>query len=196
MNSNLLRGSASRLCRNRSIFKSYLITISRGQNFCDVKSKFPRVQNGDNDQLNPIQKTFNIIKDDFKRITAALKSFNLFKSPNTMEASKNQSSTAPFSLSNGSAYEIDSYNPRYPDEPLFQTHCDVVIIGGGGVGASVAYWLKQKARDGLNVVVVERDPTVRFKYHLITYNLITEVRHYVYCHSSIGVLPLCYQWAD
>uniref|UniRef100_A0A3Q3RHT1 FAD-dependent oxidoreductase domain-containing protein 1 n=1 Tax=Mastacembelus armatus TaxID=205130 RepID=A0A3Q3RHT1_9TELE len=37
---------------------------------------------------------------------------------------------------------------------------DIVIIGGGVVGWSVAYWLKQKerARGGLKVVVVERDP--------------------------------------
>lgn len=42
----------------------------------------------------------------------------------------------------------------------FQTHCDVLIIGGGGVGSSIAYWLKEKARDGLNVVVVEKDDTV------------------------------------
>ncbi|XP_017488100.1 PREDICTED: FAD-dependent oxidoreductase domain-containing protein 1 [Rhagoletis zephyria] len=39
----------------------------------------------------------------------------------------------------------------------FQTHCDVLVIGGEGVGASTAYWLKKKARQGLNVVVVERD---------------------------------------
>lgn len=42
----------------------------------------------------------------------------------------------------------------------FQTHCDVLVIGGGGVGSSIAYWLKQRARDGLNVVVVEKDSTV------------------------------------
>ncbi|KAH8306777.1 hypothetical protein KR044_013271 [Drosophila immigrans] len=44
---------------------------------------------------------------------------------------------------------------RNPDE--FQTHCDVLVIGGGSIGSSIAYWLKQKARDGLNVVVVEKD---------------------------------------
>lgn len=42
----------------------------------------------------------------------------------------------------------------------FQTHCDVLIIGGGGVGASIAYWLKKRGKDGLNVVVLEKDPTV------------------------------------
>lgn len=42
----------------------------------------------------------------------------------------------------------------------FQSHCDVLIIGGGGVGASIAYWLKKRAFSGLNVVVLEKDCTV------------------------------------
>lgn len=42
----------------------------------------------------------------------------------------------------------------------FQSHCDIVVIGGGGVGASIAYWLKKRGGDGINVVVLEKDPTV------------------------------------
>ncbi|XP_071450604.1 FAD-dependent oxidoreductase domain-containing protein 1-like [Hetaerina americana] len=38
-------------------------------------------------------------------------------------------------------------------------HCDVVIIGGGVIGSSIAYWLKRKALRGLSVVVIEKEPT-------------------------------------
>lgn len=44
---------------------------------------------------------------------------------------------------------------------MFQSHCDVLIIGGGGIGSSIAHWLKKKAHDGLSVVVVEKDPTYK-----------------------------------
>lgn len=39
--------------------------------------------------------------------------------------------------------------------------CDVLIIGGGGMGASSAYWLKCKTQqEKLSVLVVERDACV------------------------------------
>ncbi|NXB94217.1 FXRD1 protein, partial [Vidua chalybeata] len=47
-------------------------------------------------------------------------------------------------------------DPRPPDE------ADVVVVGGGVVGWSVAYWLKvlegPRRRHGMRVLVVERDP--------------------------------------
>lgn len=47
-----------------------------------------------------------------------------------------------------------------PVHEEFPSHCDVVVIGGGAMGSSIAYWLKQRAGEGLSVAVVERDPTV------------------------------------
>ncbi|GLV38883.1 lethal (2) 37Bb [Carabus blaptoides fortunei] len=41
----------------------------------------------------------------------------------------------------------------------FPAHVDVVVIGGGAMGSSIAYWLKERTRRGLSVAVVERDPT-------------------------------------
>lgn len=39
-------------------------------------------------------------------------------------------------------------------------HVDVAIFGGGIIGTSIAYFLKDKAPFSLNIAVFERDPTV------------------------------------
>lgn len=47
----------------------------------------------------------------------------------------------------------------------FPSHTDVLVIGGGIMGTSVAYWLKEKSgSSGIDVTVVEKDPTVRLSY--------------------------------
>lgn len=45
-------------------------------------------------------------------------------------------------------------------EEVFPSYCDVLIVGGGAMGSSIAYHIKQTGRDSLNVVVLEKDPTV------------------------------------
>uniref|UniRef100_A0A1B6LQ19 FAD-dependent oxidoreductase domain-containing protein 1 n=1 Tax=Graphocephala atropunctata TaxID=36148 RepID=A0A1B6LQ19_9HEMI len=42
---------------------------------------------------------------------------------------------------------------------VFPNYCDVLIIGGGVIGSSTAYWLQQRALSGLHVVVLEKDPS-------------------------------------
>ncbi|MBN3300456.1 FXRD1 protein, partial [Amia calva] len=56
----------------------------------------------------------------------------------------------------GSDWSPLELTPGLPPE-----RADVVIVGGGVVGWSVAYWLKkkEKIRGGVRVVVVEKDPT-------------------------------------
>ncbi|XP_038609344.1 FAD-dependent oxidoreductase domain-containing protein 1 isoform X1 [Tachyglossus aculeatus] len=55
----------------------------------------------------------------------------------------------------------ESWQPLYNTDHLPPKHSDVIIVGGGVIGWSVAYWLKrlESRRDGVRVLVVERDPT-------------------------------------
>lgn len=53
------------------------------------------------------------------------------------------------------------WSPLWVNPDLPPERADIVIVGGGVMGWSVAYWLKQKerVRDSVRVIVVERDPT-------------------------------------
>ncbi|KAL7846440.1 hypothetical protein SRHO_G00214200 [Serrasalmus rhombeus] len=53
------------------------------------------------------------------------------------------------------------WSPIQVTKGLPPERADIVIVGGGVMGWSVAYWLKkkEKVRDGVRVLVVEKDPT-------------------------------------
>lgn len=65
--------------------------------------------------------------------------------------------------------KVESIMPGKPCEMLYDTshlppeQSDVVIVGGGILGLSVAYWLKklESRRGAIRVLVVEQDSTVR-----------------------------------
>lgn len=126
------------------------------RSFASVTS--PRFSSADNndegkDKNHPVARTLGILKNDMQKVTNFLKSAATNLSQNSSESpEKSDNISEKLKKFNGTSAGASD------DE--FQTHCDVVVIGGGGVGSSVAYWLKEKARDGLNVIVVEKDPTV------------------------------------
>ncbi|XP_076765384.1 FAD-dependent oxidoreductase domain-containing protein 1 [Xylocopa sonorina] len=56
--------------------------------------------------------------------------------------------------------KLDDLYVDWMDRPQQITrNCDVVIIGGGAIGSSIAYWLRKRIfKEEFTVVVVERDP--------------------------------------
>lgn len=92
---------------------------------------------------NPILRTIRLLKNDMGKVA------NFFVPP------KNLTPDKPIEQ-----LDIRDFANRQTETTEFQSHCDVLIIGGGGIGSSIAYWLKKRAFSGLNVVVLEKDPTV------------------------------------
>ncbi|XP_017839762.2 FAD-dependent oxidoreductase domain-containing protein 1 [Drosophila busckii] len=94
---------------------------------------------------HPIRRTLRLLGNDMRRV----KEFFVPKDPLPEDDNPKEAlaqSKFKFKGQEGPADE-------------FQTHCDVLVVGGGTMGSSIAYWLKEKARNGLNVVVVEKDDT-------------------------------------
>lgn len=93
---------------------------------------------------HPFWRTVNILKNDFKQVGRYILPRGLGSGKGADDANK----------------DLEAHLEKYRRPEVFPAFCDVLIIGGGGFGSSIAYWLKKEAREGLNVVVVEKDPTV------------------------------------
>lgn len=58
-----------------------------------------------------------------------------------------------------SLFSIDAGNVVMHKKQKIPKASDIVIIGGGIYGSSIAYWLKQRAPESFSVLVIEKDPT-------------------------------------
>ncbi|ROT72781.1 hypothetical protein C7M84_008826 [Penaeus vannamei] len=92
---------------------------------------------------NPVRRTFNILSDDVKGY------FGL------------SGKTQPSDPSDAPKNTEEKNHKSKDAEKIWPSFCDVLVIGGGAVGSSVAYHLKERALRGLNVVVVEEDSTYK-----------------------------------
>lgn len=116
---------------------------------------------------NPIHRTGRILADDIRSLKDYFP-FNMFKKQDLPSKLKH--------------HILPDFNGMWdmvpestPERDLFPSHVDICIIGGGAIGSSIAFFLKEKAKHGLNIVVVEKDKTVSLKIIICAkdlYNLI------------------------
>ncbi|XP_050361785.1 FAD-dependent oxidoreductase domain-containing protein 1 [Nymphalis io] len=70
----------------------------------------------------------------------------------------------------------DEIKSGFKQKSDYPEHADVVIIGGGFIGSSVAYWLKSRAGEGLSVAVIEKNTTYEMCQNMHSHGILTQ--HY------------------
>lgn len=93
---------------------------------------------------DPIARTHRILKGDFMKLKKYIPLMN------KKSVKENTTMWKHVLMGEGEVY---------PEEAIFPSHVDVCIIGGGAIGSSIAYYLKEAARDGLRIAVIEQDKT-------------------------------------
>lgn len=149
--------SASKMFQRSLLLSSPIYENNNSENQSSKKDKVQKFRKIDHE--NPIEKTFRILYDDVKNYYVRKKNtiqqiMNQAKEDVAMKTDPSKETETPYNAYN--------FVPRTSEvtEAVWPAHCDVLVVGGGAVGSSIAYHLKENARDGLSVVVVEEDPTV------------------------------------
>lgn len=105
---------------------------------------------------NPIHRTGRILADDIR----SLKNYFPFTLLN--KGTRHQATKKHF------LPDLTNMAEMLPEDDLdiglFPSHVDICIIGGGAIGSSIAYFLKEKAKHGLKICVIEKDKTVSVNY--------------------------------
>jgi hypothetical protein len=98
---------------------------------------------------NPVKRTLRILGNDMKFAQNKVQSF--IESVQSIRELASKGIKSPYQ---------DGVLKSPHRDGVFPEHCDIAIIGGGAMGSSIAYWLKQRAPNAVTVTVIEKDPTV------------------------------------
>ncbi|XP_021929325.1 FAD-dependent oxidoreductase domain-containing protein 1-like isoform X3 [Zootermopsis nevadensis] len=123
----------------RKFIKVKFVNLYKNACFCTNKSEVSSSYEPPKPE-NPFKRTFRILGNDMKTAKNKVQSF----------ITKVQG-----------VREVTNKVPKSPyRDGVFPEHCDIAIIGGGAMGSSIAYWLKQRAPNAITVTVIEKDPSV------------------------------------
>lgn len=135
------------LANSHKILPENFAIVDNRACFCSKKSQLP-----DENEVqvpkpeHPFNRTVRVLKNDMITLKNNVVSF-VSRVRKTHEVAQRDIKT------------IRASRGTYHYE-IFPEHCDIAIIGGGVMGSSIAYWLKQKVPHAITVTVVEKDPSV------------------------------------
>lgn len=131
---------------------------------------------------NPIHRTGRILADDIRSIK------HYFPFSLLQKDKKNVNLRKHILPDFNRMAELGPDNDRDPN--IFPSHVDICIIGGGAIGSSIAYFLKEKARQGLNIAVLEKDKTVSMRIFALKKPLVAPLHQYYYYYGRTVVISV------